>query len=148
MNVMIEMYKRHVWNDDKTVNAIWSGVEHANPKIVAAACKFFLILDYDHKSDDESDSSDEDPQQLLANHKGGIMTKAKKAKFNRAIKAHKRKEDRKNKIHSSTDFLPIDVLFDPQASAERLFSKLKKSNDKYDVKLLMLRLVSRLIGRH
>lgn len=48
MNVMIELYKRHIWNDDKTVNAIWTGCEHANPKIVAAACKFFLILDYDH----------------------------------------------------------------------------------------------------
>jgi protein SDA1 len=39
-------------------------------------------------------------------------------------------------------------LYDPQACAEKLFGKLKKSNDKYDVKLLMLRLVSRLIGRH
>ena len=66
MSVMIEMYKRHIWNDDKTVNAIWQGCEHANPKIVAAACKFFLILDYDHKSDDDSDSSDDDPAQLLA----------------------------------------------------------------------------------
>lgn len=44
--------------------------------------------------------------------------------------------------------MPIDVLYDPQGMAEILFSKLKKSNDKYEVKLLMLRLVSRLIGRH
>lgn len=44
--------------------------------------------------------------------------------------------------------MPIDTLFDPQNYAERLFSKLKKSNDKYEVKLHMLRLVSRLIGRH
>jgi len=40
------------------------------------------------------------------------------------------------------------VLFDPQTCCEKLFSKLKKSNDKYDVKLLMMRLTSRLIGRH
>ncbi len=51
-------------------------------------------------------------------------------------------------MHTGTDFLPIDTLYDPQACAEKLFGKLKKSNDKYDVKLLMLRLVSRLIGRH
>jgi protein SDA1 len=51
-------------------------------------------------------------------------------------------------VHTGTDFLPIDTLYDPQACAEKLFGKLKKSNDKYDVKLLMLRLVSRLIGRH
>jgi protein SDA1 len=148
LNVMIELYKRHIWNDDKTVNSIWAGCEHQNPKIVAASCKFFLILDYDHQSESESDSSDEDPNQLLAKHKGGIMTNAKKEKFKRAAKAYKRKEERRNRIHTGTDFLPIDILYDPQASAERLFSKLKKSNDKYDVKLLMLRLVSRLIGRH
>lgn len=47
-----------------------------------------------------------------------------------------------------TDFLPIDTLYDPQNYADRLFAKLRKSNDKYEVKLLMLRLVSRLIGRH
>jgi len=23
LNVMIELYKRHIWNDDKTVNTIW-----------------------------------------------------------------------------------------------------------------------------
>jgi len=51
-------------------------------------------------------------------------------------------------VHTSTDFLPIDTLFDPQACADRLFNKLKRSNDKYEVKLLMLRLVARLIGRH
>lgn len=44
--------------------------------------------------------------------------------------------------------MPIDTLYDSLSYAERLFAKLKKSNDKYDVKLLMLRLVSRLIGRH
>ena len=40
------------------------------------------------------------------------------------------------------------MLYDAQSSAESLFAKLKKSNDKYEVKLYMLRLVSRLIGRH
>ena len=29
-----------------------------------------------------------------------------------------------------------------------MFSKLKKSNDRYEVKLYMLRLVSRMMGRH
>jgi protein SDA1 len=51
-------------------------------------------------------------------------------------------------VHFSTDFLPIDTVFDPQGFVEKLFSKLKKSNDKYEVKLYMLRLISRMIGRH
>ena len=84
---MIELYKRHIWNDDKTVNAIWQGCEHSNPKIVSAACKFFLILDYDYQSESEESSEEEDARQLLAQHKGSKMTKSKKAYFERAIRA-------------------------------------------------------------
>lgn len=87
LNVMIELYKRHIWNDDKTVNAIWQGCEHSNPKIVSAACKFFLILEYDYQSESEESSEEEDARQLLAQHKGSKMTKSKKAYFERAIKA-------------------------------------------------------------
>jgi len=47
LNVMVELYKRRVWNDDKSVNVLWRGAVHDNPKIVTAACKFFLALDYD-----------------------------------------------------------------------------------------------------
>ena len=55
---MIELYKRRIWNDDKTVNVIAEAVLNNNPKITVAACKFFLILDYDFDSDKE-DSDDE-----------------------------------------------------------------------------------------
>jgi len=58
--VMIELYKRKIWNDDKTVNVIGEGCLNDNPKVVAAAAKFFLVLDYDWESDSEADSSEED----------------------------------------------------------------------------------------
>lgn len=75
LNVMIELYKRQVWNDEKTVNAIWTGgVLHQNPKIVVAACKFFLILDYEYKSE-SSETSEEDAADLLKHHKGSKLTK-------------------------------------------------------------------------
>ena len=60
----------------------------------------------------------------------------------------KRKKSRKGLVKFNTDFLPIDTIYDAQAFVERMFSKLKKSNDKYEVKLYMLRLISRMIGRH
>jgi len=52
---MIELYKRKIWNDDKTVNVIAEAVFNDDPKIVVAACKFFLILDYEFDSEEESD---------------------------------------------------------------------------------------------
>ena len=76
------------------------------------------------------------------------MTKSREQRLERAIKNVKRKAARKGLVHFSTDFLPIDTVFDPQGFVEKLFSKLKKSNDKYEVKLYMLRLISRMIGRH
>ena len=71
--VMIELYKRKIWNDDKTVNVIGQGCLHDNPKIIAAACKFFLVLDYDWDTDsEEGDTSDEENEQkiLLGKYKG------------------------------------------------------------------------------
>ena len=44
LSVMIELYKKRIWNDDKTVNVLAEGCLHDNPKICAAACKFFLTL--------------------------------------------------------------------------------------------------------
>ena len=85
---MIELYKRCIWNDEKTVNAIWSGgVMHSNHKIIAAACRFFLILDYEYKSESSDSSDEQDAADLLKHHKGSKLTKAKKAYLERAIKS-------------------------------------------------------------
>lgn len=146
---MIELYKKKIWNDDKTINVIAQGCLHDNPKIIAAACKFFLTVEYD--ADEEGEDSDDeggDKLALLKLHKGSKMTKHRQSKMDKAIKQFKRKESRKGKVKYSTDFLPIDLLHDPQSFSERLFNKLRKSNDRYEVKLLMMRLISRLIGRH
>jgi len=59
LGVMIELYKRRIWNDDKTVNVVAQAVFNPNPKLVVNACKFFLILDYDFESDGDESSSDD-----------------------------------------------------------------------------------------
>ena len=66
---------------------------HSNPKICAAACRFFLILDYDHEDELEQDSSDvEETIAELKQQKQSKLTKAKKRYLERAIKAQKRKK--------------------------------------------------------
>lgn len=116
LNVMIELYKRRIWNDEKTVNVISEAVFNSNAKIVVAASKFFLILDYDFESDAE-DSSDEDKggdkMALIKQRKGSKMTKNREGKLERAIKQEKRKQARKGLVKFSTDFLPIDTIYDP-----------------------------------
>ena len=151
LNVMIELYKRRIWNDEKTVNVIAEACLHDNPRVVVPSCKFFLILNYDFESDQEDSSEDEakgDKIALLKQRKGSKMTKGREQKLEKAIKQEKRKQLRKSLVKFSADFLPIDMIHDAQGFVERLFAKLKKSNDRYDVKLYMLRLTSRMIGRH
>jgi protein SDA1 len=91
---MIELYKRKIWNDDKTVNVIAEACLNENSKIVVAACKFFLILDYDFDSDaEDSDEKNEDQKiQLLKQRKGSKMTKSREERLDRAIKTVRRKE--------------------------------------------------------
>jgi len=84
---------------------------------VVAACKFFLILDYDFESDNE-DSSDDEADiskkiELLKQRKGSKMTANRQQKLDRAVKQVKRKNERKGLVHFSTDFLPIDTIYDP-----------------------------------
>lgn len=85
---------------------------------------------------------------MLKHHKGSKLTKSKRKYLERAVKSQKRKHKRKNQVDFHTDFLPVDMLFDPPGYTDRLFNKLKKSNDRYETKLLLVRLMSRLIGRH
>jgi len=145
---MIELYKRKIWNDDKTVNVIAEACTNNNPKIVVAACKFFLILEYDYESDEDSTDDENEKMRLLKQRKGSKMTKNREAKLENAIKQVKRKAKRKGLVKYNTDFLPIDTINDSQRFCETLFSKLKKSNDQHEVKMYMLRLISRMIGRH
>ena len=149
LTVMIELYKRRIWNDDKTVNVIAQACLHENPKIVVSACKFFLLLEYDHDSDDESsDENENDKIALLKQRKGSKMTKGKEAKLTKAIKQEKRKQKRKSLVKFSTDFLPIDMVHDASGFVDKLFSKLRSTNERYEVKLYLLRIISRMIGRH
>jgi protein SDA1 len=89
---MIELYKRKIWNDEKTVNVISEACFHDNHKIIVAACKFFLILDYDFDSESESSEDEKgDKIALLTQRKGKKLKHQKEAKLDRAIELEKRK---------------------------------------------------------
>jgi protein SDA1 len=64
-----------------------------------------------------------------------------------------RKQKRKHRGTFQKNFLPIDVLYDPQGFTEKLFRKLskgrsKKKEVKGETAILVLRLIAKLIGRH
>lgn len=61
LDIMIELYKKNIWNDTKTVNVISTACFSKVTKVMVAALKFFLSSDSNEKDSDDSDSSDDEP---------------------------------------------------------------------------------------
>ena len=59
-------------------------------------------------------------------------------------------KNKRNKAFRSTSstFSALHLINDPQSFAEELFKKLEHSKEKFEVRLLMMSLISRLIGLH
>lgn len=48
----------------------------------------------------------------------------------------------------SFNFSALHLVHDPQGFAEKLFKQLEKNNDRFEIKLITLDVISRLIGLH
>eukprot|EP01114_Cavostelium_apophysatum_P008764 TRINITY_DN2151_c0_g1_i1.p1 TRINITY_DN2151_c0_g1~~TRINITY_DN2151_c0_g1_i1.p1 ORF type:complete len:785 (-),score=300.13 TRINITY_DN2151_c0_g1_i1:33-2387(-) len=150
--VLIDLYERHIWNDAKTVNAISTGIFSKNPKIVAATCRFFLGSDDD---DDDSDAEEDDNSQelqeakklLKIKYRAGINRKSRKRARHMKNELDKIKKKDKKKFQGN-NFPALDLLNDPQGYAEKVFNRVKKSTERFELRLMMLNLVSRLMNYH
>lgn len=59
---MIELFKKQIWNDEKTVNVIAEGCHNENPKICVSACKFFLTIHQELYQDSDSDGEESEEE--------------------------------------------------------------------------------------
>lgn len=151
LEVMIELYKRKIWNDENTVNVIGEAALQKSSKLCLIACKFFLLMSYDTEVDEkDSDSSDIETvkSKILSAKVGAKISRKKKLNLEKTLKNMRRRKGRKDKVYFTPDFLPIDLIRCPQEYAEKLFFRLRKSNEKLDIKLFMMKFIGRLIGRH
>jgi len=150
---MLELYRRHVWTDAKTINAICSGCLSKNSKMVMAACKFMLDLEIDKDEVEDDAEADEDKKIEIRKQMGTQMPKKKKDALRKMLKLLERKNRRKHRTNYQKNFFPIDLVYDPQGFTEKLFAKLskgkgKKKELKGEAAVLALSLVSKMIGRH
>lgn len=150
LDVMIELYKANVWKDAKTVNVIATACFSDVNKIMVAAHQFFLGSDEkeEDKSDD-SDSEDEMPsvKEVMSANKVNKKSR-KRMKVLKRTKKVLKKSKKKNKKLLVFDFSAIHLLHDPQGMAERLLQKLEAMNERYEIKLMIMNLISRLVGVH
>ena len=80
---MIDLYRKNIWNDAKTVNIISQACFSDVAKISATALKFFLNLDQEKEEEEDADLPDVSSLQhtLSCNKK----TKARKAQLEKAL---------------------------------------------------------------
>ncbi|KAI0215847.1 Protein SDA1 [Lamellibrachia satsuma] len=149
LDVMIELYTRNIWKDSKTVNVITTALFSKVTKLVVAALKFFL--GHDEEEEEESESEDDEvnkrsARELLLANRVAKKTKKRHKRMERALTVLKKHKKKKKAV--VFNFSAIHLIHDPQGLAEKLFRQLESSNERFEVKLLMMNLVSRLIGIH
>lgn len=148
LNIMIELYRRNIWRDEKTVNAIATACLANDKKLVVKAHNFFLSIDYE--DDDDSESENEgvtNAKEIVSAHKMNKKTRKRKKLLEKAkqvlIKSKKRLKNQEN-----CNFAAIHLLNDPLGLAEKLYAKIQNMKEGYQVKLLVMNFISRLIGIH
>ncbi|KAE8719316.1 putative trytophan synthase alpha subunit [Hibiscus syriacus] len=159
---LCELHRRKVWFDDRTANAICMACFHSSSRIMIAVLSF--LLDYEKIEDDDEDmdalsSEDEmakNPQVVInketaykAHHKGTTASKKKKkAKLQRAIRSMKRQQRLSSESSNNSYYSPLYHLKDAQGFAEKLFSRLQTCNERFEVKMMVLKVIARTVGLH
>ncbi|KAM9841135.1 protein SDA1 homolog [Aulostomus maculatus] len=148
LDVMVELYKRNIWNDAKTVNVITTVCFSKVTKILVAALKFFLGTDEDEKNDSDSESEAKGPsaRDLMVRYSTGKKTSKNKKKMEKAMKVLKK--HKKKKKAEVFNFSAIHLIHDPQDFSEKLLKQLEESKERFEVKIMMMELISRLVGIH
>merc|ERR1712137_7001 len=147
IEVVIDLYRKNIWNDERTVNVLAEACLSKNTKILVPALQFFLANTTPKEDDEEEDTNAEvnsKLQKLLHGH--SRMTKKRKARINR-YKELSQKE-KKRDAYLTPNFPAIQLIHDPLGFSEKLFGALKRSTDRFEVKLMMMNLISRLIACH
>uniref|UniRef100_A0A4W6CDA3 Protein SDA1 n=1 Tax=Lates calcarifer TaxID=8187 RepID=A0A4W6CDA3_LATCA len=148
LDVMVELYKRNIWNDAKTVNVITTTCFSKVTKILVAGLKFFLGKDEDEKNESDSESETEAPsaRDLMVRYSTGKKTSKNKKKLEKAMKVlRKHKKKKKAEVFN---FSAIHLIHDPQDFSEKLLKQLEDSKERFEVKIMMMELISRLVGIH
>lgn len=147
LDVMIELYKKNVWNDTKTVNVIATACFSTTTKVLVSSLQFFIGKDV---KSEESESEDEEEKksmsQLALSYRVGKRTKKRAKQLERAKVAAKKVK--KGKKVETFNFSALHMLHDSQSFCEKLFKQLEKTTERFEVKLMMMELVSKLIGLH
>ncbi|KCV67702.1 hypothetical protein H696_05810 [Fonticula alba] len=146
LEIMIALYKKNVWNDEKTVNIIANACLSSRPKVATIALHFFLSSDEEPEKEDDDDE-DIDLRAVQFRNRVTKKTKKKATQLKRAKATMLKRNRRKNRAETF-NFSAFHLINDPQGFAEKLLAKVRSSNAIFSLRLLIFNLISRLVGVH
>jgi protein SDA1 len=146
LDLLVDLYRRRIWTDERCVNAIAQACLSKCTKVAVKAMHFFLGIETKMTEDEDVEASKVDKVEV-ATHQHSKKTK-KRARMTQ------KQEEKKRRMHAALGkgvlplFPALQMIRDPQGLCEKLFRRLRGSNEGFEVRLLMMNMVSRLIGCH
>jgi len=146
--LLSELYRRRVWTDARTINVIASACTSPVTRVVVVAINFFLGIETKMSEDEDEEKSGTVKE--VDFHAHSKKTKKRIRHVQRQVEqnAKMRREQAKKAEETVPLFPAIQLIHDPQVLAEKLFKKLRQPGEKFEVKLLLMNFISRLIGCH
>lgn len=158
-----DLYRRNVWNDERSVHILAIAAASPNSAVMARALRFFLNIEeamaLDLKSAEESQWAG---SQAIDLHLHSKKTKARQRQVAKQVRNRQRKQNEREGhlasqredrgVEASRKLFPaIELLHDPQGLCETLLRRIRSSGSntyKFEVKMLMLNFVTRVVGNH
>ena len=148
LQLLIEMYRKRIWTDARTINVIAeTACTSKMTRLVVMAIQFFLGIEHDILADDEEDEKKAKEQVEVDYHLYSKKTKKRHRQTRKQLLKNKKARTQANKANQPL-FPAIQLIHDPQTLAERLLRMIKGPNERFEVKLLIMNFVSRIVGCH
>lgn len=161
MFVMLDLYRRGVWANEQCVAVMVQACFSRHTAVIRTALRFFL-MQFPRRDDEDGEDPHEEAMpndkalteaMTRAVHKQKIKhsTKKRTRVLKRVVKTTKNKldPDRKEKMAMQRqDIDPMRLLRDPQSFGEKLFSALQRTTERFEVRLLFLSVIARVVAEH
>ncbi|CAD2221604.1 NUC130/3NT domain/SDA1, putative [Angomonas deanei] len=154
--VMIDLYRRRVWCDERTVEVLTQACFSKHTPILRTALRFFLLqMPKISSIDDTVDTEEVDPGRDISKMKQKLKIVKKTSKRERILQRNMKsvrrkynKEEKEEEAFAKQHVDPIRLLRDPNGFVERLLARLRKTSERFEVRLLYLNVIARVVSEH
>jgi protein SDA1 len=157
LSVTIDLYRRQLWCNEKTVQVITKAVFSRHTLILRMALHFFLMQmpKFSTVGSDSDEDDKLDPGRIISKLKHKLKHKGKTVKRERVLKYKVEKQKKRFDHDRNADLErdkqlpdPVRLLQDPLGFVERLLAKLQRTTERFEVRLLYMSVLARVISEH